>query len=71
MSGDDTELVALRVDTEACIGGGQCEMLAPEVFEVDDDTGIAAVIGTGRLPRSRALEVVERCPGRAIAIVED
>ncbi|MEL7208786.1 MAG: ferredoxin [Actinomycetota bacterium] len=67
---DDDDQVTLRVDTEACIGGGQCEMLAPAVFEVDDDTGIAAVIGTGRLPRTAALEVVDRCPGRAITIVE-
>ncbi len=69
MTGSD-DRVRLTVDREACIGGGQCELVAPEVFEVDDDEGIAAVIGDGTLPRSVALDVVDRCPGRAIAIVE-
>ena len=67
-AGDD-DLVAVQVDPDACIGGGQCEMLEGETFELDDDTMVAAVIGSGLLPRVRAELVVDRCPGRAIAIV--
>ncbi len=67
MSGD---LVEVAVDSERCIGGGQCEMLEPEVFLVDDDEAISSVIGSGTLPRQRAEVVVHRCPGAAIAIVE-
>ena len=66
MSGD---LVRVAVDDERCIGGGQCEMLEPDVFVVDDDEAVSSVIGTGTLPRERADVVVHRCPGAAISIV--
>ena len=67
MSGD---LVRVAVDSERCIGGGQCEMLEPEVFLVDDETVISSVVGPGALPRPRAEVVVHRCPGAAVHIVE-
>lgn len=68
MSGELT--VRVVVDQELCIGGGICEMLEPEVFELDDDIVISSVIGDGLLPRDRAAVAVDRCPGQAIAIVE-
>ena len=64
------EMVRVAVDQELCIGGGICEMLEPEVFELDDDIVIASVIGDGLLPRNRAVVVVDRCPSRAISVVE-
>ena len=67
MSGD---LVEVAVDSERCIGGGQCEMLEPDIFLLDDDEAISSVIGSGALPRERAEVVVHRCPGAAISIVE-
>ena len=69
MAGGD-DLVRVAVDQELCIGGGICEMLEPEVFELDDDIVISSVISDGLLPRDRADVVVDRCPGRAISIVE-
>ena len=68
MTGDD--LVRVAVTSERCIGGGQCEMLEPEVFLLDDEEVVSAVIGTGTLPRERAEVVVHRCPGAAISIIE-
>ncbi|MCY4433519.1 MAG: ferredoxin, partial [bacterium] len=44
----------MAVDQELCIGGGICEMLEPEVFELDDDVVISSVISDGLLPRNRA-----------------
>ena len=64
------DLVTVAVDSERCIGGGQCEMLEPDVFLLDDGTAISSVIGSGALPRDRADVVVHRCPGAAISIVE-
>ena len=64
------DLVRVAVDSERCIGGGQCEMLEPEVFLLDDETVISSVIGPGALPRDRAEVVVHRCPGAAISIVD-
>lgn len=68
MAGDD--MVRVAVDQELCIGGGICEMLEPEVFELDDDIVISSVISDGLLPRDRAEVVVDRCPGRAISLEE-
>jgi len=65
------DLVKVTVDTETCVGAGQCEMLEPDVFLVDDDEGISSVIGEGVLPRERAATVIYRCPGQAISIVDD
>jgi ferredoxin len=75
MSGPDNSatgdrLVRMIVDSESCIGAGQCEMTASEVFLVSDDDAIAAVIGTGLLPRSLAVRVADQCPGRAISFAE-
>jgi len=69
-SNETAELVGVQVNEETCIGAGQCEMLEEETFYVDDDTVIAGVIGTGMLPRDRAMKVVGTCPSRAISIVE-
>lgn len=64
----NSELVLVTVDTESCIGGGQCEMLEPGVFVLDDDA-MSSVIGDRKLPPERAATVIDRCPGRAISIV--
>ena len=65
-----SDMVRLAVDREACIGVGQCELLEPDVFRLDDDDELAEVIGEGALPRDRAEVVVDKCPSGAITIVE-
>lgn len=64
----EPELVVVAVDSTACIGGGQCEMLEPDVFVLDEDEMIAGTTGDATLPRDRADVVVDRCPGRAVQI---
>ena len=64
------DVVRVTVDSQRCIGGGQCEMLEPDVFLLDEEDVVSSVIGTGELPRSSAEVVVHRCPGAAISIVE-
>ena len=63
--------VHLKVDLDRCIGIGQCEMLEPEVFRLDDEDGSSRVADGATLDRARAAEVVERCPSMAISIMED
>ncbi len=62
----DDKLLVMSVDTDKCVGVGQCELLEPEVFYLDDDTGISTVIGTRSLPPERARAVAEKCPSAAI-----
>lgn len=64
----EDELVPMAIDDDLCIGVGQCELLEPEVFRLDDDEGRAHLINDGRLPRDRAETVVDKCPSGAISI---
>lgn len=63
-----SETVRLTLDTEKCIGVGQCELLEGDVFQLDDDEGTARIVGEPVLPRDRAEIVVEKCPSQAIQI---
>ena len=66
-----SDQVRLAVDQELCIGSGSCELLEEAVFLVDDDSGIAAIIGDGTLSLVRAQVVIDRCPASAISIVDE
>jgi ferredoxin len=61
----------LVVDRDRCVGSGTCEVLAPEVFEVDDD-GVLALLrpepGDADLPHVR--DAVQGCPTRALSLVD-
>lgn len=63
--------VQLIVDVECCIGVGQCELLEPELFRLDDDTGTTILLGAPQLPRERAHKVVQQCPSGAIQLVPE
>jgi len=63
--------VRLMVDVDRCIGIGQCELLEPTVFRLDDETAISRVADGATLDRARAAEVVDGCPSMAISILED
>ena len=65
------DLVKLTLDPEVCIGVGQCELLEPEVFRLDEDENISTLVGEAQLPRDRAETVVDKCPSSAIQIAED
>ena len=54
-----------RVDELECAGHGDCALVAPSVFEVDD---VARVVGDG--PRELLVEAAEACPAGAIAVVD-
>ena len=47
---------------------GQCELLAPDTFELDDDEGTARIVGDADVDRALAEQVVDKCPSRAIQI---
>ena len=67
---DVNDTVLLTLDAEACIGVGQCELLEPTVFRLDDDN-ISVFVGERDLLRPRAEIVVDKCPIGAIQIAEE
>ncbi|HKE81157.1 MAG TPA: ferredoxin [Solirubrobacteraceae bacterium] len=54
------------IDPGACAAHGDCEVIAPAVFAIED---IAVVVGTG--PDGLMLEAARACPSVAIAITDE
>jgi|HubBroStandDraft_2_1064218.scaffolds.fasta_scaffold274943_2 ferredoxin len=60
---------ALHIDEDRCQGHAMCFVLAPGLFEVDDE-GRGTVSGTviGHDDEARAQVAIARCPERAISL---
>ena len=54
------------VDPLACSAHGDCAVIAPEVFQVDDT---AVVVGSG--PPDLVMAAAEACPAVAISVVDE
>ena len=60
----------VRVDAARCTGHGRCYVLAPGVFD-DDDDGYNAAVGTevDIVDTDMARKAIASCPERAITVV--
>jgi ferredoxin len=54
-----------QVDAYACAGHGDCAVVAPTVFLVDE---VAEVMGEG--PADQILKAARTCPAAAITVVD-
>ncbi len=54
-----------KVDELECSAHGDCALVAPSVFAVDD---VARVVGDG--PRELLIEAAESCPSAAISVFD-
>ena len=54
-----------RIDDHACLGHGDCAVVAPDAFRVDD---LAVVTGTA--PDDVLLEAARACPAGAILLFD-
>jgi ferredoxin len=60
----------LTLDRSACQGHNRCYLLAPELFDVDDE-GYAVLVGDGTVPEGleeKARLAVDNCPEFAITV---
>ena len=55
-----------QVDESSCSAHGDCALVAPDVFRIDD---IAEVVGTA--PVDVLVKAAEACPAMAITVVDD
>jgi len=63
----------IRYDREACQGHNRCYLLAPELFDTDDD-GYAILLVDGTVPaqlQDKAVLAADNCPEYAIEILRD
>lgn len=56
----------IEVDEGACAAHGDCAVVAPDVFRIED---IAVVVGTA--PDEVILRAAEACPSVAILVFDD
>lgn len=60
------------VDLGKCLGYGNCMVAAPELFDLDDEDGVARILqefpSDGQ--RTAAEHAVRECPARAISLEE-
>ncbi|MGY1870181.1 MULTISPECIES: ferredoxin [Nocardia] len=69
MKGDNE--VRISADRERCIGAGMCALLAPEVFDQDEDDGRVRLLDPRpQRGRSAMREAVAACPSGALEIDE-
>jgi ferredoxin len=61
--------MAIVVQRDACVGAGQCALVAPDVFDQDDD-GIVTLLqdNPSGSDFEAAVKAVRLCPARAISI---
>ncbi|SFT41060.1 ferredoxin [Geodermatophilus amargosae] len=57
----------VTVDRELCVGSGACEVLAPDVFEVDDD-GAVRVLQAEPDDEDAVRQAAQQCPTRALSL---
>jgi ferredoxin len=69
---EDTEM-RIQFDRSACQGHNRCYLLAPELFDVDDE-GYAVLLADGALADDqveRARLAMDNCPEFAITLGDD
>lgn len=64
-------MTRIAVDEKKCVGGGQCVLAAPAVFDQDDDTGTVVLLDPA--PPAEHDDAVRQaarlCPAVAITVV--
>ncbi len=63
----------INLDSDACQGHNRCYMLAPELFDTDDE-GYAILRIDGEIPKDleeKAMLAVDNCPEFAIEVADD
>ncbi len=63
----------VHANQEKCVGAGSCVVLAPAVFDQDDDSGIVEIRDEhpAESERNAVEQAVEFCPAQALWIEED
>lgn len=62
----------ITVDTDRCVGAGQCVLSAPGVFDQDED-GVVHVLNPHPAPGEHAAvwQAGDLCPAHTITVAED
>ena len=73
MSDTDTRKIGdlvVRIDREMCIGSGNCVKVAPDLFDLDDESVCIFVPGAPEVPRAKVIDACEVCPVQALIVLD-
>ena len=59
------------VDWNLCVGHGQCEFAAPEVFTIDDEGKLKLDETPDESLRAKVEQAIRRCPTRALSLASE
>ena len=60
----------VKVDRDMCTGIGNCVVVAPTVFKLDEQNK-AVVLDPGTVSKDKLVEAAESCPMEAITVIDD
>lgn len=60
----------IHVDSDLCMGTGECEHYAPGTFKIGDD-GVSTVVSHDSDDEDAIVEAARRCPNFAITVLRD
>jgi ferredoxin len=61
----------VSVDSERCQGHGRCALIAPQIFDLDDEGSAIVISGVeAEAALADVREAVRSCPERAIVLAE-
>lgn len=69
-SGGDQKIGRIEVDRELCIGAESCVVVAPDVYEMDDEN-IAVVINPAGADFDTILQSAQACPVAAVILYDE
>lgn len=62
-------MMSVKIDSDLCIGTGECWRLAPQAFRLDDTRGVSVVLPGAQTTDADVLaEAAFNCPTRAITV---
>lgn len=59
----------LQVERDRCVGSGQCVMLAPDVFDQDDEGLVITLVDNAGEESPGVSDAIRICPAAAIKLV--
>jgi len=60
----------IEIDSDLCMGSGNCVYEAPGVFDLNEDS-VAFVVDPGAAPEDKVVAAVRKCPTHAITVRRD
>lgn len=70
-STEDGNRMKIVVDWELCVGHGQCEFAAPDVFTINDEGKLELDESPDESERANVEQAIRRCPTRALTLARE